>query len=176
MTTLEGSKVRLRRASAEDAEARFALGRDPEIGRMFGVSQADVKPMTFEAAKQWAEGHANDPHAWMIEVNGRLIGQIKLHSIHANDRRASMAIGIYDRTELNKGAGTEAIRLLLAHAFKELGLHRIAVRVLEYNERAIRAYVKCGFKIEGRERESAFVDGHWHDDVMMALLATECGG
>ena len=59
--------------------------------------------------------------------------------------------------------GSEAIRLLLHHAFTELNFHRIGIRVLAYNERAIRAYQKCGFLIEGRERETAFVDGLWHD-------------
>lgn len=173
MTTLAGIRVRLRRATVEDASARFALGRDLEICRMFGISQDDVVSMTMEAARGWAQSHAGDPHAWMIEVQGRLIGEIKLHSIDARDRRASMAIGIYDRTQLNKGLGTEAIKLLLRHAFEELHLHRISIRVLAYNDRAIRAYAKCGFKVEGRERETAFVDGQWHDDVMMGLLARE---
>jgi RimJ/RimL family protein N-acetyltransferase len=52
-------------------------------------------------------------------------------------------------------------------------LARISARVLEYNTRAIRAYEKCGFVVEGRQRESAHVDGKWHDDVMMGLLDSE---
>jgi L-amino acid N-acyltransferase YncA len=36
---------------------------------------------------------------------------------------------------------------------------------------SIRAYRKCGFVIEGTEREAAFVDGAWNDDVMMGILA-----
>ena len=47
------------------------------------------------------------------------------------------------------------------------------MRVVDYNLRAIRAYQKCGFVIEGREREPAFVDAAWHDDVMMAILDRE---
>jgi RimJ/RimL family protein N-acetyltransferase len=47
------------------------------------------------------------------------------------------------------------------------------VRVVEYNARALRAYQKCGFVIEGREREAAFVDGTWFDDVMMGILDRE---
>jgi RimJ/RimL family protein N-acetyltransferase len=54
-----------------------------------------------------------------------------------------------------------------------LNLHRISARVLDYNTRAIRAYETCGFVVEGRERESAHVDGKWHDDVMMGLLDSE---
>ncbi|NKJ71943.1 GNAT family N-acetyltransferase [Rhizobium leguminosarum bv. viciae] len=173
MTVLEGAKVRLRRVSSEDTEARFALGTDAEIVNMFGVSLSDAKPMTIDAAEQWAEGQANNPYAWAIEVEGCLVGEIKLHGINVHDRRASMAIGIYDRTRLGKGVGTEAIRLLLRHAFTELKLHRIGIRVLAYNERAIRAHTKCGFIIEGRERETAFVDGSSQDDLMMGLLSTE---
>jgi hypothetical protein len=44
---------------------------------------------------------------------------------------------------------------------------------VDYNLRAIRAYQKCGLAIEGREREAAFVDGIWHDDLMMAILDRE---
>ena len=45
--------------------------------------------------------------------------------------------------------------------------------VVAYNTRALRAYAKCGFVIEGREREAAFVDGQWHDDVLMGILEPE---
>jgi RimJ/RimL family protein N-acetyltransferase len=52
-------------------------------------------------------------------------------------------------------------------------LHRVSVRVLAYNKRAIRSYQKCGFVIEGREREAGPVNGQWHDDVIMGLLDRE---
>jgi RimJ/RimL family protein N-acetyltransferase len=63
--------------------------------------------------------------------------------------------------------------LVLGHAFHDLKLHRISIRVLAYNTRAIRSYQKCGFLIEGREREAAFVNGRWHDDIIMGLLEHE---
>ncbi|KAA0700129.1 N-acetyltransferase [Neorhizobium sp. P12A] len=173
MVCLEGAGVRLRPASPDDAKARFSLGTDVDIAKMFGVSGSDVKPVTRDAAEEWAQGQAKNPYAWMIDVEERLIGEIKLHSLNFQDRRASMAIAIYHPAFLGKGLGSEAIRLLLRHAFTELELHRIGIRVLAYNERAIRAYQKCGFVVEGRERETAFVDGKWHDDLMMGLLSTE---
>ncbi|WP_348628998.1 GNAT family protein [Mesorhizobium sp. YM1C-6-2] len=63
--------------------------------------------------------------------------------------------------------GSEAIQRLLQHALEGMKLHRVGIRVISYNDRAIRSYEKCGFSIEGRERETAFVNGAWHDDVMM---------
>ncbi len=176
MTCMEGPSLRLRPATADDAAARFLLGHNPEIVRMFGVSHAGAKPMTMDAAEAWARAHAANPYVWIIEVGGQLIGEIKLHSVNAQDRRASMAIAIYDAQQLGKGYGSEAIRLLLHHAFTELDLHRIGIRVLAYNERAIRAYLKCGFVVEGRERETAFVDGVWHDDLMMGILSRDFKG
>jgi RimJ/RimL family protein N-acetyltransferase len=59
------------------------------------------------------------------------------------------------------------------YGFEELRLHRIDLRVLDYNARALRAYEKCGFVREGLERESALVDGTWHSDVIMSILEQE---
>ncbi|MDR6103393.1 RimJ/RimL family protein N-acetyltransferase [Agrobacterium larrymoorei] len=173
MIVLQGVRVRLRPVVAGDVEARFALGADGEIFRMFGASRADAKPFTRDAAESWVKQLENNPHAWAIEVEGRLVGEIRLHGMSVQDRRASMAIGIYAPTLLGLGIGTEAIHLLLRHAFTELKLHRIGVRVLAYNDRAIRAYSKCGFVLEGRERETAFVDGKWHDDLIMGLISAD---
>jgi RimJ/RimL family protein N-acetyltransferase len=172
MALLQGTGLLLRPASPNDAAARL-LGTDAEIARMFGVSRSDAKPMTRDAAEEWAQSQAKNPYAWMIEVERQLIGEIKLHTLNLQDRRASMAIAIYNPALLGKGLGSEATRVLLQHVFTQLDLHRVGIRVLAYNERAIRAYQKCGFVVEGRERETAFVDGKWYDDLMMGLLSAE---
>ena len=84
-----------------------------------------------------------------------------------------VAIGLLDPAVLGQGLGTEALRLIAAHGFGTMKLHRLALRVLDFNERAIAAYGKVGFVIEGRERQTALIDGQWHDDVMMGMLAHE---
>jgi RimJ/RimL family protein N-acetyltransferase len=33
--------------------------------------------------------------------------------------------------------------------------------------------LKCGFQVEGREREAARVDGRWQDDIIMGVLERE---
>jgi hypothetical protein len=54
-----------------------------------------------------------------------------------------------------------------------LGLHRIALFVFEFNERAIRAYRRCGFVVEGRSRESIYRDGRWWDEIAMSVLESD---
>ena len=172
LPTLIGKTVALRPPQPEDAAARLALGSDAEIVRMYGDSLSDVRPMTLHDATRWVSGLQKHDHAWIIEA-GSVIGHICLDRVDFRDRKACLAIGIDDPARLRKGFGSEAIMLVQGYAFQQLGLHCLSVRVIEYNRRAIRAYQKCGFRIEGREREAAYVDGQWHDDVMMGILDRE---
>lgn len=40
-----------------------------------------------------------------------------------------------------------------------LRLHRVDLKVLEYNKRAIACYQKCGFTQEGVKREGTLIEG-----------------
>ncbi len=170
---LPGKTVLLRAPRAGDAAERLALGHAAEIIRMFGADPAAIPPMSLQDAQGELDRLAAHDCAWVIEHEGRFLGGIRLDAIDMHDRRARLAIGIYDEHRLGKGLGREAIRLVLRYAFSELGLHRVGLRVVAYNLRAIRCYTACGFVEEGREREPACVAGTWHDDVMMGVLARE---
>lgn len=167
---LHGPRVLLRDASAHDVDARFALGNTPDIIRMFGGDPAQVRDITCDAAQAWVTAQQSEPHAWIIEANGRLLGAIRLHTLNPVDKRAQIAIGILDPGALGKGLGTEAMQVLATHAFDTMGLHRLGCRVLDFNDRAIAAYEKVGFVVEGREREAALIGQDWHDDLIMGLL------
>ncbi len=145
---LQGNRVFLRQPKQGDLEKRLFYGRDAEIVRMFGGNTQDMPPLSVEEAS-------------------------KLHSLNEQNHRAQFALGFYDHSKLGKGLGQEVTRLVLGYAFGELHLHRVDLRVLAYNVRAIHCYQECGFTIEGKERESAYVDGKWHDDLIMAILAHE---
>jgi RimJ/RimL family protein N-acetyltransferase len=168
---LKGERVTLRKVRDGDIAERQKLGRHPEVVKGFGVALSRPETMTREEAKRWVTKVADHPNAWIIECGKRLIGSVRLDNIEPSDRRCSLAISIDDPELLNKGLGAEAIRLCSTYAFQELKLHRISVRVLASNERAIRCYKKCGFVEEGRERESAFVNGRWEDDLILGLIA-----
>ena len=170
---LHGSAVLLRRPRPEDVAGRLALGNDPGIMWMFGADATGWAPLTEAGAKRWVEGITAHPHAWAVEHEGRLLGEARLDALDRHDARARLAIGFFDPNKLGKGLGREAVRLVLAHAFGTLGLHRVSLRVVAYNTRAIRCYSACGFVVEGREREAALVGGERHDDIMMGVLARE---
>ncbi|MDR3515431.1 MAG: GNAT family protein [Azospirillaceae bacterium] len=171
--TLTGHGLTLRDFLPGDVTDRLALGQTPEIIRMYGADLSRVGRLGEAAVKDWIGCLAKHPFACAIEHVGKWIGEIRLDALDEHDRRAKLAIGLYDAELLGRGLGRQAITLLMAHAFTVMTLHRVSLRVLAYNARAIRCYSACGFVEEGREREAAFVCGEWHDDVMMGLLARE---
>ena len=169
---LTGDRLVLRPPRRSDADDRLAIGRDPEIQRMYG-REPDGRALTWQEATEWLARLSAHPCAWVIEHDGRAVGEVRLDDLDRHDERASLAIGIAAAGLLGQGLGTEALHLVIAQAFGPLGLHRLSVRVLAYNTRAIRAYQSCGFVVEGREREAARVGEERHDDLIMGLLATE---
>ncbi len=170
---LIGDRVILRAPCDADAQDRFELGRTAEIVHMLGGDASAMQPLTLDVAQDWVAKLAAFPTAWIIEVAGRCVGSVRLHSVNEVDHRAILAIGIHDPDLLGQGIGQEAMTLILTHAFDTMGLHRVSLRVLEYNHRAIAAYKKVGFVEEGREREAGLVQGKRYDDLIMGVLAHE---
>ena len=103
----------------------------------------------------------------------RLVGTCAFSQFDGDNGSALYHITIGEKDAWGRGYGTEATQLMLDHAFDVLGLHRVALYVFEFNERAIRAYRRCGFVIEGRSRESIFRDGRWWDEIAMSVLESD---
>ena len=75
--------------------------------------------------------------------------------------------------QAGKGYAKEGVRLALRFAFRQLNLHRVYLKVAQPNERAVRLYEKCGFRVEGCLRDELFVDGRYADALLMGILEGE---
>jgi RimJ/RimL family protein N-acetyltransferase len=120
-----------------------------------------------------ALGHESVTMAIHERSANRLIGSCAFSQVDGENGSAMFHITIGEKDAWGHGYGTEATQLMLDHAFGTLGLHRIALTVFEFNERALRAYRRCGFLVEGRARESIWRDGRWWDEIAMSVLASE---
>lgn len=109
-----------------------------------------------------------------IETATKLhIGICGLHNIFWQHRRAELGIYIGVAGYRGQGYGTEALHLLVRHAFDDLGLQRLSLRVLADNTRAVCCYEKVGFVVEGRLERCYLRSGRYHDELLMRLLARE---
>lgn len=70
-------------------------------------------------------------------------------------------------------AGTEAIFLLLRHAFEDLGYRRVEWKCDDRNRGSRHAALRCGFSFEGVFRQHMIVKGRNRDSAWFSLLDHE---
>jgi RimJ/RimL family protein N-acetyltransferase len=84
-----------------------------------------------------------------------------------------VGIDICEDKHLNKGVGTEALRLWVNYLFSNSTIHKIALDTWSFNKRMIRVAEKLGFIHEGIERELILWQGQWLDMVHYGMLRQE---
>lgn len=102
-----------------------------------------------------------------------LIGTIGMYQVDAVLQSAEFGIAIGEPDYRGKGYGTEGTKLMVRYGFQEMNLHRVWLRVLETNPRAISVYEKCGFIYEGRKRQAYRRNGKWLDTLLYSILRPE---
>ena len=171
---LEGRTVVLRRHHARNVAAFTRWYADPEVARLTRYQDGPMRPddirRFFEARVAGAGSLALAVH---LRGSDRLIGTCAFSQLDGDNGSALFHITIGEPDCWGHGYGTEATALMLDHAFSTLGIHRVGLAVFAFNERAIRAYRKVGFVVEGRAREAIWRDGRFHDEIQMSVLEDE---
>ena len=172
--SLDGRLVTLRRHVPANLDAFRRWYADPQVARLARYQQS---PMRQDEIDRFFAARVVGPDALAMAVHeratDRLIGTCAFSQLDGDNGSALYHITIGEADAWGHGYGTEATQLMLDHAFGTLGLHRIGLFVFEFNERAIRAYRRCGFVIEGRSRESVWRDGRWWDELAMSVLESD---
>ena len=169
---LMGERIYLSPVSINDAETFAKWMNDFEVTDYTGRSG---QIMSLQGEMNYLEGNANPEATFSIITleEDKLIGTVGLERIDHVHRTATLGIFIGDKEYLNKGYGTEAIRLLIDYGFNYMNLHSIKLTVFAFNERALRCYKKCGFKETGKHRENRFINGKYYDTISMDILENE---
>jgi RimJ/RimL family protein N-acetyltransferase len=171
---LDGTHVVLRRHVPDNLRAFERWYSDPEVARLTRYQDGPMRREEIErffAAR--VVGHDSLALAIHEQETDRLIGTCAFSQLDGENGSALYHITIGEKDAWGRGYGTEATRLMLDHAFGTLGLHRVALAVFEFNQRAIRSYRSVGFVVEGRAREAIWRDGRWWDEITMSILDAE---
>ncbi len=172
---LQGKKVLLRALRRDDLNAICRFNNDVEVELAGGGDPPmpqSLERLQAEFDSRVASGGRDDA-GFAIEADGKCIGQCGLHGFDAAAHICELGITIGDKEYWGRGYGTDAVRLLLDYAFRLRHVHKVYLTVNGNNERAQRAYAKCGFVEEGRLRQHAWHNGHYIDLVYMGILREE---
>jgi diamine N-acetyltransferase len=169
-------RIRLRAAEREDIPRFVAWLNDPEVRQFLLLNL----PMSQADEEGWFDQMLKSPppeHVLVIEAltedGWTPIGNTSLMDIKWVDRNAEIGIFIGDKEYWNRGYGRDTMKLMLRHAFTNLNLHRVFLRVFEHNVRGIRSYEHAGFVHEGRLRQAVFREGRYYDVLLMSVLQIE---
>jgi diamine N-acetyltransferase len=174
-----GERIRLRAVERADLPAFVSWLNDPEVRQGLllhsPVSQVEEEDWYERMLARPVDEHVMAIDALLLgsidhENRWQMIGSLAFNDINWRIRSAEMGILIGDKSYWNRGYGTESVLLLAHYGFHTLNLNRIFLHVFETNPRAVRAYEKAGFKLEGRERQAEFQDGRYIDVLRMSKL------
>lgn len=142
---VEGDRLRIRPVRPDDLDCFIRWDADEDIVRWSGKKFEGPKD-----AREWYFRKDGSRVSMAIEtLAGRLIGEIELVNISWRLHTGELRVVIGEKSMWNRGFGQEAIMLFLTSIFKASRLQKIFLRVSKDNERAVRCYAKCGFKVRG---------------------------
>lgn len=172
--TLTGDMVVLRPVTVDDVD--FIPDDDPEAMRLTG-SHPRPEPLSREFMREWYATRADHDDrldlAVVDQATGLFAGEVVLNELDPDNESCNFRILLCGNANRDRGLGTEATRLILRHAFENVGLHRVDLEVYDFNPRARRVYEKVGFVFEGTRRDALLWDGEWIDAHTMSILAPE---
>lgn len=168
---LKGRKVILRpMCKSTDLEACLRWINDPEI-RQYLLA---FLPITEKQEEEWFDnlGKSSSDIVFAIETieGGNFIGTMSLNRISSKDGTAVTGALIGEKEYRGQGFGTDAKMTLLDYAFNTLNLRKVCSSVKAFNGRSLRYNLKCGYREEGRRVKQFFVDGEYHDEILLAVF------
>jgi RimJ/RimL family protein N-acetyltransferase len=104
---------------------------------------------------------------------GKSVGWALIRSWRLYSTTGDIGLVIAERRFRGKGLGTETTRLLVDLAFDQQNMHKVELFTRPDNKAALKAVANCGFKLEGRLRETVYFNGKYHDGLIFGLLRSE---
>lgn len=171
---LYGKKVVLRALEPEDMEILRTIINEPEIEKLVGGWSFPVSKIQ---QQNWYSNIVDDRRNLRFAIETKedgIIGMADLRDIDWKNRIAFHGIKIGNKNFRGKGYGKDVVFTIMRYAFEELNLNRLDGTIIEYNEGSKKLYLqKCGWKIEGIQRQYIFKGNNYYDQLIVGILKDE---
>lgn len=166
-------QFKLQVVEKEDLSFIHELFNDPQIMKYWFE-----EPYHSKAQLEDFFNKNNDSHnlrQFIFKRNEEKLGYIGFYNIEWTHRKAEFGIMI-DPKHQGNGYAKSAVKLAIDYAFSILNLHKIYLIVDQENEKAIHIYEKAGFHIEAELKDEYFVNGSYHNTLIMSIFQSEYFG
>ncbi len=167
---------RLRELERSDLKTINMWRNDPEMIAFLGAPFRYINP---DVEQRWFDNYMANRSSCVrcaittVEDPCEILGLVSLTNIDSLNQCCSLHIMIGAKENQGKGIGSFAVNAMLDHAFRNLNLHRVELRALTTNARAIHVYEKAGFVKEGVLRKAVYKNGVFSDICQYGILKEE---
>lgn len=174
--TRPGFRIGLRPVSLDDIDTIMTWVNDPEVVRNFATMGQITREQELAFLERMIASKEDRLYA-IVTVDDperpRNIGNAGIHKIYWPARNGRLGVVIGSKSDHGRGYGQEAMALLLALGFEEIGLHKLWLVHYAENTKMRHLAEKLGFQQEGLLRDEYFCEGHFHDMFRHAILAPD---
>ncbi|UFJ41078.1 GNAT family N-acetyltransferase [Brevibacillus humidisoli] len=178
---LQGKAINV--ALLEESDVEQLLRLEVNNKDYFQQFTALRQPSFYTYEGQWERVHtaldmiAQDKgYFFLIRLNGgseQVIGEVILTEVMRHNLQSCWIGYVLDQAHGGKGYMTEAVKLVVDYAFKELDLHRIEAGVMPHNIPSMQVLLKAGFHKEGIARKNVKINNRWEDHQTLAIVREE---
>jgi ribosomal-protein-alanine N-acetyltransferase len=165
---LRGDRVFLRHPQAADVDEFLAL-TSASISFHRGLASP---PRTKPQFAQYLARARQPNHALFLicrSEDAAIAGAIHLNEIIRRSFQNAFVGYFIGAPFARRGYMTEALNLVVAHAFRHLKLHRLEANVQPGNKASRRLVERAGFRLEGYSPRFLKIGGRWRDHERWAI-------
>lgn len=164
---LDGENVRLRLWRDDDLPSLIALRNDVALQAQLLSRVRGSRP---EEVRDWLQSWKGQADRVFFIIAGleddQAYGYIQSKDIDVIDGHAQMGVCLLEQAR-GRGLGSQAITLLANYLKSQWRIRKLGLKVRVDNTTAISCYNKLGFERCGLLQQHMFIEGRWHDVVLM---------
>lgn len=169
---VEGHGVRLEPLGHAHVPDLLPVAQDPDVWRFLTLPQ----PQDAAAMTAVVDAATADPArvAWAVVVAGRAVGSTSYLDVDLSVSGLEIGWTWYAREVWATRVNPACKRLLLGHAFDDLGAQRVTFKLDARNDRSFRAVERLGARYDGTLRHHRLrADGTVRDSAYFSILLGE---
>ena len=166
-----GKTITLRELKASDAATLYAMLSTEEVSRFISPPPTTVEG--YEKFIEWThrKREAGELVCFGIVPEGMnvAVGIIQVRSLEGHFQTAEWGFAL-GSPYWGNGMFIEGAQLVLGFVFKDVGVHRLEARSVDYNGRCNGVLNKLGAVQEMRLRQSFLKNGKFYDEYLWSIL------
>jgi len=173
--TLTGPHATLVPLAVEHHDALVAATRDGELWRLWYTAVPSPEGMAAEIERRLALAASGSMRPFtVLDATGTVVGMTTYMHIDARHRRVEIGSTWTARRAQRTALNTQCKRLLLGHAFEQLGCIAVEFRTHRLNTQSRRAIERLGAQLDGVLRAHQIAsDGTVRDTAVYSITAAE---